>query len=494
MATIPNWGAAASTLDGTEQLPLWQGGAGAHGTVAYLKTFIAPLTTLGDLLYGGASGASTRLAGNTTTTKKFLTQTGDGAASAAPAWFDLFGTANTWTAASFAISSGVTTGTTTSAGLSVSANSLTSGTGMYVGSSSITTGKLVNLASTSTAAQGATGLNIDLSGTLTNNGQTTYGGQISVTTANATSGTNVGLKITATGATTANYALVVPANSGYVGFGTITPATQVELSKDDATTNPSISNISSLTLANPNGSAGSGSQLLFKSYTGTNNVAAGISFYTGASSGTGTTGNLLFSLQGAAGDGSLTEVLRLTGTTGTALFQPRVTTGTTASAGLSVLANSLTSGTGFYVGSSSITTGKLLNLASTSTDAQGMTGLNIAISGTLTNAAQTTYGEQISVTTTNGTSGTNVALKITASGALTANYALQVAAGDLDLSGNSNLVFGTSTGTKIGTANTQKIGFWNATPVVQQVLATGAGATVDNVITMLQTIGLCKQS
>jgi hypothetical protein len=37
-----------------------------------------------------------------------------------------------------------------------------------------------------------------------------------------------------------------------------------------------------------------------------------------------------------------------------------------------------------------------------------------------------------------------------------------------------NLVVGTTTGTKIGTATTQKIGFWNATPVVQQ---TGGAAT-----------------
>lgn len=44
------------------------------------------LTTLGDLPYGGAAGAWSRLAGNVTTTRKFLRQTGDGAASAAPAW------------------------------------------------------------------------------------------------------------------------------------------------------------------------------------------------------------------------------------------------------------------------------------------------------------------------------------------------------------------------------------------------------------------------
>jgi hypothetical protein len=43
-------------------------------------------TTLGDIIYGAASGAATRLGGNTSATKKYLSQTGDGANSAAPAW------------------------------------------------------------------------------------------------------------------------------------------------------------------------------------------------------------------------------------------------------------------------------------------------------------------------------------------------------------------------------------------------------------------------
>lgn len=42
--------------------------------------------TLGQLLYAGTAGAWTLLAGNTTTTRKFLRQTGTGAVSAAPAW------------------------------------------------------------------------------------------------------------------------------------------------------------------------------------------------------------------------------------------------------------------------------------------------------------------------------------------------------------------------------------------------------------------------
>jgi len=47
---------------------------------------------LGDVIYASASSAWARLAGNTTTTKKYLTQTGDGAASAAPAWSALANT------------------------------------------------------------------------------------------------------------------------------------------------------------------------------------------------------------------------------------------------------------------------------------------------------------------------------------------------------------------------------------------------------------------
>lgn len=47
---------------------------------------ISPMTTLGDTIYGGSSGAGTRLAGNITTTRKFVRQTGNGSVSATPAW------------------------------------------------------------------------------------------------------------------------------------------------------------------------------------------------------------------------------------------------------------------------------------------------------------------------------------------------------------------------------------------------------------------------
>lgn len=59
------------------------------GSIAVGQT---PLTTLGDLLYVNSAPALARLAGNTGTAKNFLTQTGTGAASAAPSWNTIAGT------------------------------------------------------------------------------------------------------------------------------------------------------------------------------------------------------------------------------------------------------------------------------------------------------------------------------------------------------------------------------------------------------------------
>lgn len=51
----------------------------------------------------------------------------------------------------------------------------------------------------------------------------------------------------------------------------------------------------------------------------------------------------------------------------------------------------------------------------------------------------------------------------------------------------------TAAGLTVGIA-TDKLGFYGKAPIVQAVLATGAGATVDDVITALQNIGLVKQA
>ncbi len=59
---------------------------------------------------------------------------------------------------------------------------------------------------------------------------------------------------------------------------------------------------------------------------------------------------------------------------------------------------------------------------------------------------------------------------------------------------NVNIALGTGAGTQIGTATGQKLAFWGITPVAQQVLATGAAKTADDIIALLQLLGLCKQS
>ncbi len=65
-------------------LSLTKGGTGQTGATAAFNA-LSPSTTLGDLIYhNGVDDA--RLSGNTTTTKKFLRQTGNGSISAAPAW------------------------------------------------------------------------------------------------------------------------------------------------------------------------------------------------------------------------------------------------------------------------------------------------------------------------------------------------------------------------------------------------------------------------
>lgn len=72
----------ASNVTGT--VAIANGGTGATAKAAAFNA-LSPMSTLGDISYfDGTNGV--RLAGNTTTTKQFLAQTGTGTASAAPAW------------------------------------------------------------------------------------------------------------------------------------------------------------------------------------------------------------------------------------------------------------------------------------------------------------------------------------------------------------------------------------------------------------------------
>jgi hypothetical protein len=76
--------ATSLTLGWSGQLSIARGGTGQSTATAAFDA-LAPTTTLGDIIYHNGTD-NVRLAGNTTTTRLFLAQTGTGAASAAPTW------------------------------------------------------------------------------------------------------------------------------------------------------------------------------------------------------------------------------------------------------------------------------------------------------------------------------------------------------------------------------------------------------------------------
>jgi len=98
-----------------------------------------------------------------------------------------------------------------------------------------------------------------------------------------------------------------------------------------------------------------------------------------------------------------------------------------------------------------------------------MTGTTSAIGINLTGA--TISGDDIALSSTGVI---NAATSITQEINGTAQLALT--SGVLTLSDPVNLVLGTTTGTKIGTAIDQKLGFYNATPIIQRASADQAAA------------------
>lgn len=103
------------------------------------------------------------------------------------------------------LTSANTTQATTSSSFYLNPSALTSGTAMYAPTATLTSGNLIQLVSTSTAlAANNEALDISLSGANASNAITATGIRISVTNTNGTSGTNTGINVTASGATTNN--------------------------------------------------------------------------------------------------------------------------------------------------------------------------------------------------------------------------------------------------------------------------------------------------
>lgn len=126
-------------------------------------------------------------------------------------------------------------------------------------------------------------------------------------------------------------------------------------------------------------------------------------------------------------------------------------TGSSVSGANIALAPDATTGNGFSVAGSTISSGNLVSISATGTAAASNSkhALLVATSGANATSSQTTYGAEITNTST-GTSSTNIALQLTASGGTT-NTALNVTAGQIAVpsgsSGNPSIIFG---GTQVG--------------------------------------------
>lgn len=83
----PTYGAVSLTTDVNGTLPAGNGGTGQTSIAsAFISFYESVATTIGDIIYGGASGAPTRLAGNTTSAVQVLTSQGTGSVATAPSW------------------------------------------------------------------------------------------------------------------------------------------------------------------------------------------------------------------------------------------------------------------------------------------------------------------------------------------------------------------------------------------------------------------------
>jgi hypothetical protein len=247
---------------------------------------------IGDLIYSSASNTLAKLAGNITTTKMFLSQTGNGSASAAPIWSAVSksdvglanventalsswsGSANittlgtissgTWNATTISVAKGGT-GATTAAAARTGLGATTAGSNLFTitnpsavtflrfnadntvstldaasfrsaigAGTSSTTGTVTSVSGTGTVS------GLSLSGTVTSSGNITLGGTLSVTPSNFSS-------------QTANYVLAAP--NGTSGTPTFRALVAADIPTLNQNTTGTASNVTG-TVALANGGTG----------------------------------------------------------------------------------------------------------------------------------------------------------------------------------------------------------------------------------------------
>ena len=252
---LPTWGAldlAGSGVSGV--LDETNGGTGQN---AYAT---------GDTLYSSATNTLAKLSGNTTTTRKFMSQTGTGSASAAPIWDTV--AASDITSGTLSVDHGGTGLSSYSIGDIVYA----SGTGTLSGLADAATGNVLLSGGINTApSYGKVGLSTHVSGTLpVTNGGTGLSSisALSIPVANTlntyttvTPGSGQSVRINAGGTAWEAYTpstgtvTSVTGTSPVASSGGATPAISLSSGYGD-TQNPYASKTANYFLAAPNGSSG----------------------------------------------------------------------------------------------------------------------------------------------------------------------------------------------------------------------------------------------
>lgn len=390
-------------------------------------------------------------------------------------------------------------------------------------SSTITSGTILEITGTSTAlAAGNEGLNIVISGANGTNAITATGARISVTNTNGTSGTNIGMAITATGATTANYAIKLVDGSEGAGkvltsdasgnanwatptVGTVTSVSVGNLSPlftssvATATTTPAIT----FALSNAAGgtvfgnSSGSSTTPSFTSVPafGIANTTEGQLVMYSATSGSsvirviGASGNYFFNLPLSAGAAG--QVLTSQG--GTTAAMTWTTPGT-------VTTVSVVSANGFAGSVATATTTPAITLSTTVSNTQIVSSDGTAFIG----SGQFTFtGQAVQLASTNTTQATTSSIFSVAANSLTTGTAQYIASSslttgnllrlvgssttlaagnemlDISLSGANGTNAITATGARISVTNTNAT---SGTNTALDLVASGA-TTTNNAIT-----------